>query len=137
MQTNMQHIKLIHVNVGKWFRLFALIYICITGLCVCSMHVLPRARTISFFIRFNLFTASVPASPAPRAAVRPQAAVLMLHSPILFLPVAQESNRGSEPRPARTLALSALRGYLEPPRSLLLRLLAAPPASSSLLGFAS
>lgn len=56
----------------------------------------------------------------------------MLHFPILFPLVAQESNRGSGLKLARALTLLALGGYLEAPRSLLLRLLAAsPPLSSS------
>lgn len=55
------------------------------------------------------------------------------HSPLLFPGSAQESDKGSGPMLARTLTLSALGGYLEAPRSLLLRLLAASPPLSSWL----
>lgn len=54
----------------------------------------------------------------------------LLHSPLLFPVVTQESDRGSGPKLARTPALLALGGYLEAPRSLLLGLLAASPPLS-------
>lgn len=54
----------------------------------------------------------------------------LLNSPLLFPPAAQESDRGSGLELAHTLALLARGGYLEAPRSLLLRLLAASPPLS-------